>query len=114
MREVIAGAEAGEQRCQHAFDAYIHRLAAAVAAMAAATGGIDALIFTGGVGEHAPAVRSAACARLGFLGVRLEPDRNDGSGDRLLAAPEGAPAIVIEAREDIEIARQTRQALARS
>jgi acetate kinase len=110
MREAIAAAEAGEERSRLALDVYVHRLAGAVAAMAAAAGGLDALVFTGGVGEHAASVRAAACERLGFLGVSFDPALNAGSGDRLLGAG-GVPAIVVAAREDIEIARQTRQAL---
>ena len=108
MREVIAGVDAGEERCVLAFDIYIHRLAAGIAAMAAAMGGLDALVFTGGVGENSPQVRSAACQSLAFLGI--EPDLKGGgasTGDRLLS-----PAVaVVEAREDIEIARQVRATL---
>jgi acetate kinase len=59
-----------------AFDVYVHRLRREIAAMAAALGGLDALVFTGGVGEHQPAVRAAAGAGLGFLSVEVDHDRN--------------------------------------
>jgi acetate kinase len=91
MREVIAGADGGDERCRLAFDLYVHRLVAGVAAMAAAMGGVDALAFTGGVGENSARVRDAAAARLAFLKPEI---------------------LVVEAREDIEIAAQVRAALA--
>ena len=78
--------------------------------MAAAMNGLDVLAFTGGIGEHQPEVRAEAAGGLGFLGVAIDPDRNDqGSGDSDITAP-GAPVttLVITAREDVEIARQAR------
>jgi acetate kinase len=110
MREILAGIEDGDQRCQLAFDTYIHRLAAGVAAMAAAMGGVDALVFTGGVGENSPRVRAAAAKSLAFLGVEIDPRRNlSASGDASVAASRAQVAsIVIVAREDLEIAAQVR------
>ena len=110
MRAVLAAAARGEAEARTALDVYVHRLVAGVAAMAAALGGLDALVFTGGVGENAPVVRARAADRLAFLGVRLDHAANtDARGDALLAEPEGAVAVVlIAAREDVEIARQVR------
>jgi acetate kinase len=96
-----------------AFDVYVHRLRREIAAMAAALGGLDALVFTGGVGEHQPAVRAAAGAGLGFLSVEVDHDRNaDTAGDGEIGAA-GAPAhtLVVAAREDLEITRQVREVL---
>ena len=110
MREVVARAGAGEGDARLALDVYAHRLRAGIAAMAAALGGIDVLAFTGGVGEHSAEVRAAAADGLGFLGVRLDPERNrSGPPDRRLGRS-GAPvaAVVIAAREDLEMARQVR------
>src|SRR5204863_9310657 len=59
-----------------ALDVYVHRLRGAIAAMVAALGRLDVLVFTGGVGEHAPAVRQRAADGLGFLGVRLDAGAN--------------------------------------
>jgi acetate kinase len=81
--------------------------------MAAATNGLDALVFTGGVGEHAPAIRAGAAARVGFLGVVLDLARNetaDGDTD-IAAAGASVRAAVIAAREDVEMARQARALL---
>jgi acetate kinase len=113
MREVLAAAARGEPPAVLAIDVYTHRLRAAIAAMAAALGGLDALVFTGRVGERAPEVRSRAAAGLGFLGVALDEAANAAATtDAEIGAP-GAPArtLVIESREDLEIARATRAAL---
>ena len=103
-----------------ALDVYVHVLVRQVAAMTAALGGLDALVFTGGVGEHSPDVRARAAERLAYLGVALDEranraDPGDGPRDRDVSAP-GAPVAtsVIAAREDLEIARQTGEALSPS
>jgi acetate kinase len=84
--------------------------------MAAALGGLDALAFTGGVGEGAPAIRAAVAARLAFLGVVLDPASNDTAVEDALVSPPGAPVEtgVVRAREDLEIARQVRALLTSS
>ena len=76
MREILAGVERGDERCRLAFDVYFHRLAAGIAAMAAAMGGLDALVFTGGVGENIAEVRAEACRRLAFFGLGLDDEAN--------------------------------------
>ncbi|MBJ7470308.1 MAG: hypothetical protein JHD16_03365, partial [Solirubrobacteraceae bacterium] len=76
MRGVLAGAESGDGRCILGLAVYAHRLSAGVAAMAAALGGMDHLVFTGGVGEHCPPVRAEAASRLGFLGITLDVAAN--------------------------------------
>jgi acetate kinase len=83
--------------------------------MAAALGGIDVLAFTGGVGEHAPVVRLGAVAGLSFLGLALDESANLGAtGDCEITLPGavGARALVIAAREDLEIAREARRVCA--
>jgi acetate kinase len=99
-----------------AVDAYVHRLRAAIAAMAAAMDGVDALVFTGGVGEHAAEIRARAAAGLGFLGVELDPDANArATPDADVGAPGAAVrTVVVTAREDLEIARQVRDLVGRS
>ena len=112
MREVLERAAQGSAAAQLALDVYLHRLRAGIAAMAAAMGGLDALVFTGGVGEHAPAVRSATVDGLGFFGLRVDPVRNADGPDREIGAAGELPAvIVVTSREDVEIARQVRAAL---
>jgi acetate kinase len=81
--------------------------------MAASLGGVDALVFTGGVGENLPLVRAETARRLSFLGVELDPNMNDSvRGDAVISPPPAPFAVlVIASREDIEIARQVRQVL---
>jgi len=113
MREVLAHRRAGDKRAGLAFDVYMHRLRAEIAAMAAALGGVDALAFTGGVGQRSAEVREEACRGLGFLGIALDPAANEqATDDRDVSAPESsARVLVIAAREDLEIARQVRGVL---
>ncbi len=113
MREILARAAAGDPDAGLAFDTYVHRLRAAIAAMAASRGGLDALAFTGGVGENAPTVRECACRELAFLGVELDPVRNAGGQKDREIGVESAPVrtLVIASREDIQIAREVRAAL---
>jgi len=113
MREVLARADGGDDEARVALGVYVHRLRAGIAAMAAALGGLDTLVFTGGVGERSAAVRAAAADGLGFLGVALDAGRNgapDGDAD---VSADGAPVrtLVVPAREDLEIARQVRALL---
>lgn len=113
MREVLRRAGAAERSAQLALDVYLHRLTAGIAAMAAALGGIDALAFTGGVGERSAQIRALTAQRLAFLGVSVAPELNEAeAADREISAAD-APVrtLVIGAREDLEIARQTREAL---
>jgi acetate kinase len=114
MREVLAAEKAGSARARLAVAVYVHRLRAGIAAMAAAMAGIDAICFTGGVGEHAPAVRAAACAGLGYHGVELDREANEsGSGDRVISTAGAATAtVVVAAREELEIAAEVRRVLA--
>jgi acetate kinase len=114
MREIVGRAAGGDTAAQLALDVYVHRLRAEIAAMTAALDGLDALVFTGGVGERSAAVRALAAEGLGFLGVELDTARNDAAtADRdLSAAGSSVHTLVIEAREDLEIARQVRAVLA--
>jgi acetate kinase len=114
MRQVVARAAAGEPDATLALDVYLHRLRALIAGMAAALDGLDALVFTGGVGEGSPAVRSGAANGLGFLGVRIDAGRNGSAGGDGDISRDGAAVatLVVRAREDLEIARGVREALA--
>jgi len=90
---------------------FTHRIAGAVATMAASLGGVDAIVFTGGTGEHSSRVRADVCARLDFLGCVLDEQANaDAVADALISAPGAAVAVhVIRAREDVVAADATRR-----
>ena len=113
MREVEAGAERGDPDAVLAMDVYTHRLVGGIAAMSAATGGVDVLAFTGGVGEHSATVRRRTVERLGFLGVTIDTGRNDTAHeDADITAWGGVvQTVVITAREDLQIAREARTLL---
>jgi acetate kinase len=113
MREVISRALDDEADAVLALDVYSHRLRAGIAAMAAALGALDVVVFTGGVGERCAEVRERAAAGLEMLGLRLDPARNAASDpDADIGAP-GARvrALVLTAREDLQIAREVRTVL---
>jgi acetate kinase len=114
MREILLRVRAGDPRAQLALDVYIHRLRAGIADMTAALGGLDVLVFTGGIGERSPDVRERAAAGLGFLGATIDQARNCTSEVDGEIGADGAPVrvLVLAAREDLEIARQVRGALA--
>jgi acetate kinase len=113
MREVLARADAGDEIATVARDAYVHRLRGSIAAMAAAMGGLDVILFTGGVGENAPAIRALAAAGLGFLGIALDEAANAAAvpDTEIGAADAAVRAVVLRAREDLEIVHEVRSAL---
>jgi acetate kinase len=93
---------------------FTYRVATAIGAMATALGGLDALVFTAGIGENSASVRATVCGRLGFLGVELDDGVNatarpDAS---IAAAGTSVQVVVLEAREDVVAARAARQLLA--
>jgi acetate kinase len=113
VRELEEAEAAGDERAQLALAVYVHRIAAAVAASAAALGGLDALVFTAGVGEHSAAVRERVCTRLAFLGVALDAAANAAADADLDVAAQGSPVRVhvVRAREELVIARAVRAML---
>ena len=115
VSEVQEAAAAGDQRCALAIEVYLHRLRAGIAAMAASMDGLDAVVFTGGVGEGSPEVRERACAGLGFLGLTIDTAANEGANgdDADLSGPAATSrVVVVRAREDVEIAAQVRTVIA--
>jgi acetate kinase len=108
--ELERRAAEGDEAARLAVDVYVHRVAGAVAAMAAAAGGLDVLVFTAGIGERSAQVRERVCGRLGFLGVAIEEARNAAAGDRDIARSGAAVRVaVIRAREELVAARAARE-----
>jgi acetate kinase len=108
MREILAGAQRGHERAKLAFDIYVHRLQAAIGGMVAVLGGIDALVFTAGVGENSAEVRAAACSKLEFLGLKLDTRVNAQPvlDQDVSTADSRIRVLVIRAEEDWAIARE--------
>ena len=110
MRELLAR---GDPDAQLTLAVYLHRLRKAIAAMAAAMGGLDACLFTGGVGENAAAIRLGAASGLAFLGLEIDAEANLSAVPDAEVTARGAAvrSFVIAAREDLEMARQARELL---
>jgi acetate kinase len=107
MRQIVAAMKEGHPRAKLAFDIFVHRLQAGIGAMIAALGGIDAMVFTAGIGENSPGVRAAACANFGYLDLKLDSKKNaQPSADQDISGPESAVRVlIVRAQEDWAIAR---------
>jgi acetate kinase len=113
MREVREAIALGNSRAQLALDIYVHHLRSGIGAMLASLGGLDALVFTAGVGEHSPQIRQAACEAFGFLGLKLDLEKNQQQPvDEDIATPDSTVRVlVIHTQEDWAIAQQCWQLL---
>jgi acetate kinase len=111
LRDVLAARDEGDERAALAFDVYVHRLRFHIGAMLGALGGLDAVVFTAGVGEHAAEIRDAALRPFAFLGLQLDDERNaQAEPDCDIAADDsGVRVMVIGAHEEWAIARAADQ-----
>jgi acetate kinase len=110
VREILAREAAGDEAARLALEIYAYRLRKYLGAYAAVLGRLDAVVFTGGVGENAPRVRELACAGLERLGLGLDPERNrSASGEACEIGREGLAArvLVVRTDEELQIARET-------
>ena len=114
MREILAARETDE-RARLAFDVYAYRLVREIGGMVASLGGLDALVFTAGIGENCAPLRQVVCERLAFLGIRLDPEKNAAAemDTDVAAADSRVRALVVHTEEDWEIARECRRVLER-
>jgi acetate kinase len=115
MRTVVEAAGNGDSRARLALDVFVHRLAKAVAALVVGLGRLDALVFTGGIGQHSAEVRSMVLARLGFLGLAEDDAANADHGRHTqgrisLTGP--TLALVVPTNEELVIARDTERIVA--
>jgi acetate kinase len=108
MRQIQALIEQGQERAKLAFNVYIHRLRTHIGSMLASLGGLDALVFTGGVGENSALVRAAAVEAFEFLGLKLDKQKNNASPvDEDIAAVDSAiRVLVVHTEEDWAIAQE--------
>ncbi|UOX90442.1 acetate kinase [Amycolatopsis sp. FBCC-B4732] len=113
VRDVLTARDRGDPDARTAIEVYLHRLRREIGAMVASLDRLDALVFTGGVAEHQPALLAELCERLGVFGVRTDSGRLAADGDRQVGRAHGAVRVlVVSAREGLEIARQTTLAMA--
>ncbi|WP_295437001.1 acetate/propionate family kinase [uncultured Thiodictyon sp.] len=107
--------ESAEPRAQFAIELFVYRIALALGSLAAALGGLDAIIFTAGIGEHAAPIRERVCRAAAWLGVTLDPAANNAAkgAARISTADSRTAAWVIPTNEELMIAGQTRDLLSR-
>jgi acetate kinase len=115
MIEIERRALSGDRAAGLALGVMLHHVAAAIAAMAASAGGLDALAFTAGIGEGSALVREGLCSRLGFLGVELDQARNENAEPDCEVASESSQVrvLVVQAHEELVAARAARTLLSR-
>jgi acetate kinase len=108
VRDLEQAAAAGHQDAALALEVFSYQVKKTIGAYAAAMGGVDAVAFTGGIGENSPALRAACCAGLEFLGLRLDPAANQqGAGDRLVSTADSPVAILaLATNEELIVARR--------
>ncbi len=114
MREIQRLVESGNEAAELALSVFAYRLKKYIGAYYAALGTVDAVVFTGGIGENAAAIRARACAGLEQLGIALDPIRNQApnSGERLISTADASvQVLVIPTNEELEIAQQTLEAV---
>jgi acetate kinase len=114
MRDVIAAAEQGDTRSQVALDVFVYRIQKYIGAYAAALNGIDVVGFTGGIGENSPYIRERVAANLGYLGARLDPEKNDNNATVFSSDHASLKLMTIPANEERVIAQQTYRLLMQS
>jgi acetate kinase len=114
MREVLAAAGAGDERARLAFDVYTHRVRQTIGALVVTLGGVDALVFTAGVGENSAEVRAASCRGLDCLGLELDAAANERARPDADVAERGSRAriLVIAAREDLTMLAEVLRVIA--
>jgi len=115
MRDILAGREKSQPHAKLAFDVYVHRLRRAIGSMIASLDGLDALVFTGGIGENTPALREAACSQLACFGLNIDRNRNKtlAPDARISVEGEGVAIFVIKSEERWELVRECFQVLGR-
>jgi acetate kinase len=108
MRTLLAS---DAPRAKLAVDLYIYRIARELGSLAAALGGLDAIVFTGGIGENSAEIRESVCRAAEWLGAQLDEAANRAGGPRISTAASRATVWVVPTNEELMIARHTRRVL---
>ena len=111
FRDLDAAAEAGNERARLALDMFVHHVVKTVGAYIAVLGGVDAISFTGGIGENSPSIRAQVIGQLGFMGVKLDAEANKTRGKRtLISTPDSTARVyILPTNEELFIARETKR-----
>ena len=113
VRDLESAAAQGSRRAELALEVFVYQVKKTIGAFAAAMGGLDAVAFTGGIGENSAPLRAGCCAGLEFLGIRIEPARNEtGSGDRVVSAEDSKVTVLaLATNEELIVARRAYRCL---
>ncbi len=107
MRELIASVKEGNKRAQYAFDIFCYRIKKYLGSYAAAMGGLDAFVFTGGIGENSAEVRSEVCRDMEFLGLQIDEEKNQAKAEMISTGNSKIPILRIPTNEELVIAMDT-------
>ncbi|HUX61352.1 MAG TPA: acetate kinase [Ignavibacteriaceae bacterium] len=107
MRELVAAVKEGNKRAKYAFDIFCYRIKKYLGSYAAAMGGLDAFVFTGGIGENSSEVRAEVCADLEFLGIELDEEKNNSGAEIISKSSSKIPVLRIPTNEELVIAIDT-------
>lgn len=109
FRDLDAAVAEGNERAKIALDVFNHRVVHYVGAYVAAMNGVDAIVFTAGVGENSPSVRAAVCSKLGYLGITIDDEKNDSRGEEKIISTDDSKVkvLVVPTNEELMIARET-------
>jgi acetate kinase len=111
MREIEEAMQEGDKRSKRAFDVFTYRIKKYLGAYAAAMGGVDAFVFTGGIGENSPLVRRDVCENMNFLGIELDADKNEtAKGESIISNHNSKVKVFrIPTNEELVIALDTEE-----
>jgi acetate kinase len=108
VRDLEAAVSQGNRQAALALDTFAYQVRKTIGAYAAAMAGVDVIAFTGGIGENAAALPERCCRGLEFLGIRIDPDKNSGKGDRVISVEgETVQVVVLATNEELIVARET-------
>ena len=107
MRDVEEGAEAGDANCQLALKMFTYRISKYVGMYSMVLGGVDAIVFTAGIGENSPTVRARVIERAGYLGVAIDAEKNARNERDISTADAKVSVLVVPTNEELVIARET-------
>jgi len=114
MREVLEKRETGDERAKIAVDIYTYRIKKYIGAYFAVLGGLDGLIFTGGIGENAPVIRELCCRGLGRLGIEIDEEKNNAAEEgvrEINSLDRGVKILVVPTNEELKIAQETKMVI---
>ena len=107
MREIVAAMKEGHKRAKYAFDIFSYRIKKYLGSYAAAMGGMDAFVFTGGIGENSAEVRAEVCKNMEFLGIELDEERNNNKEEIISKDSSKVPVLRVPTNEELVIALDT-------